>query len=116
MKQTTTKEKISHNKSLTDNKAIMFFKDLLRLALSLIAGFRVPYQVVIEQPCRLLPDKPVIYAVNHSYFADTPIIGRINPKRSYILLGKQWAFQPGRIGFGCRAAETVLFCGGISAH
>lgn len=43
MKQTTTKEKISHNKSLTDNKAIMFFRDLLTPALSLIAGFRVPY-------------------------------------------------------------------------
>lgn len=61
--------------------------------LSLIAGFRVPYQVIIEQPCRLLPDKPVIYAVNHSCFADTPIMGRITPQRSYILLGKQ------RLGF-----------------
>ena len=67
----------------------MLFKDLLRPALSMIAGFRVPYRVVIEQPCRLLPDKPVIYAVNHSSFADTPIMGRITPKRSYILLGKQ---------------------------
>ena len=37
--------------------------------------------------------KPVIYAVNHFCFADTPIMGRITPKRSYILLGKQ------RLGF-----------------
>ncbi|MGM9589225.1 MAG: lysophospholipid acyltransferase family protein [Faecousia sp.] len=93
MRQFTTKEKTSHNKPLTDNKAIMLFKDLLRPVLSLIASFRVPYQVVIEQPCRLLPDKPVIYAVNHSCFADTPIMGRIAPQRSYILLGKQ------RLGF-----------------
>ncbi|MGN0384547.1 MAG: lysophospholipid acyltransferase family protein [Lachnospiraceae bacterium] len=93
MNQVTTKEKISRNKSITDGKVVMLFKDLLRPVLSLIAGFRVPYQVVIEQPCRLLPDKPVIYAVNHSCFADTPIMGRITPQRSYILLGKQ------RLGF-----------------
>lgn len=93
MKQTTTKEKQSHNKSITDNKAVMLFKDLIRPVLSLIASFRVPYKVIIEQPCRLLPDNPVIYAVNHFCFADTPIMGRIAPKRSYILLGKQ------RLGF-----------------
>lgn len=93
MNQITTKEKIGKNKSITDSRAIMLFKDLLRPVLSLIAGFRVPYQVVIEQPCRLLQDKPVIYAVNHSCFADTPIMGRITPQRSYILLGRQ------RLGF-----------------
>lgn len=93
MNQITTKEKIGKNKSITDSKAIMLFKDLLRPVLSLIAGFRVPYQVIIEQPCRLLPDKPLIYAANHSCFADTPIMGRITPRRSYILLGKQ------RLGF-----------------
>ena len=93
MNQTTTKEKLSHNKSITDSKTVMLFKDLIRPVLSLIASFRVPYKVIIEQSCRLLPDKPVIYAVNHFCFADTPIMGRITPKRSYILLGKQ------RLGF-----------------
>lgn len=93
MNQITTKEKLSHNKSITDSKAVMLFKDLIRPVLSLIASFRVPYRVIIEQPCRLLPGKPVIYAVNHFCFADTPIMGRITPKRSYILLGKQ------RLGF-----------------
>lgn len=93
MNQITTKDRLSNNKSITDSKPIMLFKDLIRPVLSLIAGFRVPYQVIIEQPCRLLPDKPVIYAVNHSCFADTPIMGRITSQRSYILLGKQ------RLGF-----------------
>lgn len=89
MKQTTTKEKLFHNKSVTDNKAVMLFKDLIRPVLSLIASFRVPYKVIIEQPCYQLSGKPAIYAVNHFCFADTPIMGRITPKRSYILLGKQ---------------------------
>lgn len=71
----------------------MLFKDLIRPVLSLIASFRVPYKVIVEQPCHPLLGKPVIYAVNHFCFADTPIMGRITPKRSYILLGKQ------RLGF-----------------
>lgn len=93
MNQTTTKEKLSHNKSITDGNVAMLFKDLIRPVLSLIASFRVPYKVIIEQPCCPLTEKPVIYAVNHFCFADTPIMGRITPKRSYILLGKQ------RLGF-----------------
>ena len=93
MIQITTKEKLNRNKSLCDNKVTMLFKDLIRPVLSFIASFRVPYKVIIEQPCNLLPGKPVIYAANHFCFADTPIMGRITPKRSYILLGKQ------RLGF-----------------
>ena len=93
MNQTTTLNKIQLNKPITDSKLIMLLKDILRPVLSLIASFRVPYKVIIEQPRRLLPDKPTIYAVNHFCFADTPIMGRIASKRSYILLGKQ------RLGF-----------------
>lgn len=93
MIQITTKDKLNKNKPITDSKAVMLFKDLIRPVLSLIASFRVPYKVVVEQPCNLLQGKPVIYAVNHFCFADTPIMGRITPKRSYILLGKQ------RLGF-----------------
>ena len=71
----------------------MFLKDILRPVLSLIASFRVPYKVVVTETAHLLPDRPAIYAVNHFCFADTPLMGRIAPKRSYILLGKQ------RLGF-----------------
>ena len=93
MIQITTKDKLKWSRPITDSKAIMLFKDLIRPLLNLIASFRIPYKVVIERPCHLLPNKPVIYAVNHFCFADTPIMGRITPKRSYILLGKQ------RLGF-----------------
>ena len=91
--QSTTKDKISKGRPITDNKATLLFKDLLRPILSFIASFRIPYKVVIEQACCPMSGKPVIYAVNHFCFADTPIMGRITPKRSYILLGKQ------RLGF-----------------
>ena len=89
MKQVTTKEKISKSQSLTDSKIIMFLKDLFRPMLNLIAGFYIPYKVIIEQPCCLLPGRPVIYAANHFCFADGPIMGRITPKRSYLFAGKQ---------------------------
>lgn len=89
MKQETTLQKRNNGKPLADPLAVMILKDLLRPVLSLAAIFRVPYRVIVEQPCRLLPDKPVIYAVNHFCFADTPIMGRIAPKRSYILVGQQ---------------------------
>lgn len=75
--------------SLTDSNRIMLLKDLIRPILNFIARFRIPYKVIIEQPCSLLPGRPVIYASNHFCFADTPIMGRITSKRSYILLGKQ---------------------------
>ena len=93
MIQITTKDKFTKNKPITDSKAVMLFKDLIRPVLSFIACFRVPYKFIIEQPCKFLQSKPVIYAVNHFCFADTPVMGRITPKRSYILLGKQ------RLGF-----------------
>ena len=89
MKQETTLQKKNKGKPLTDSSAVMFLKDVLRPILSLIASSRVPYQVVIEKPCRLLPDRLVIYAMNHYSFADTPIICRIVPKRAYIFSGKQ---------------------------
>lgn len=93
MNQITTKEKQNRNRQITDSMVGMFFKDLIRPVLSCIASFRVPYKVVVEKPCKPLVGKPVIYAVNHFCFADTPIMGRITSKRSYILLGKQ------RLGF-----------------
>lgn len=93
MYQETTLQKQNNGKPLTDSFVVMFLKDILRPVLSLIASFCVPYKVIITEPACLLPDRSVIYAVNHFCFADTPIMGRIAPKRSYILLGKQ------RLGF-----------------
>lgn len=93
MKQTTTKEKITANKKLTDHKVIMLLKDVLRPVLNVIAGTRVPYKVKVETTGDSQGSQPVIYAVNHFCFADTPIMGRIVKRRSYILLGKQ------RLGF-----------------
>jgi len=89
MKQTTTKEKIATNKKLTDHRAIMLSKDVLRPVLNVIAGTRIPYKVKVEKTGDSQGSQPVIYAVNHFCFADGPIMGRVAKKRSYILAGKQ---------------------------
>ena len=89
MKQTTTKEKLIANKRLTDLKATMLLKDILHPMLNVIAGTRIPYKVKVEKTGDSQGSQPVIYAVNHFCFADTPIMGRIAKKRAYILLGKQ---------------------------
>lgn len=93
MKQETTLQKQNKHKLLTDSDASIVLKDILRPVLSLIARTRVPYEVIVEYPCQQLPDRPVIYAVNHHSYMDTPIVCRTIPKRGYIFSGKQ------RLGF-----------------
>ncbi len=89
MKQTTTKEKIAAKKKLTDNRAIMLLKDALHPLLNVIVSIYVPYKVLIEKNGDTKVGKPVIYAVNHFCFADTPIMGMIVKNRAYMLIGKQ---------------------------
>lgn len=91
--QITTKDKLSRNIPLTEQSLTLLFKDLIRPILNVIASFRVPYKVIVDCPCNPLPDKPIIYAVNHFCFGDAPIIGRCAVKRAHILAGKQ------RLGF-----------------
>ena len=54
-----------------------------------------------------IPDKPVIYACNHSQFSDIPIATRAIGKRSYILLGKQKLYLIDRIFFHLLGAIWV---------
>lgn len=93
MHQQTSLEKKLSGKKLTDSKAQIYIKDLLRPFLSLLSKTRVNYRVVIDKPCKLAADHAVIYAANHFSFMDTPIICRTIPKRGYIFSGKQ------RLGF-----------------
>lgn len=89
MKQTTTKDKLTANKKLTDHKVIMLAKDVVRPILNVVASTRIPYKVKVERTGGFQGKQPVIYAVNHFCFADGPIMGRVAKKRSYILAGKQ---------------------------
>ena len=50
MRQTTAGERLRAGRPLTEGRAAGLLRDILRPALSLIAGTRVPFRVVVEQP------------------------------------------------------------------
>ena len=72
MRQTTAGERLRAGRPLTERRAAGLLRDILRPALSLIAGTRVPFRVIVEQPCRPLPGRPMLLAANHFCFADVP--------------------------------------------
>lgn len=50
---------------------------------------KVKYRVEVVNACCPVPDRPIIYAANHSAFSDGPIALRSIGKHTYILVGKQ---------------------------
>lgn len=50
---------------------------------------KVKYKVEVVNTCKPLPDKPVIYAANHSAFCDIPIALQAIGRHVYPLVGKQ---------------------------
>lgn len=89
LKQETTSEKLKKSKSLTDSPFVIRVRDMLYPLLMCLAKTKVPYKVHVLNACVCLPDRPVIFAANHSAFADTPIMLRVTGRRSYILGGRQ---------------------------
>lgn len=89
LKQETTSEKLKKSKALTDSSFVIRARDMLYPLLMRLAKTKVQYKVQTVNACACLPDKPVIFASNHSAFADTPIMLRVTGRRSYILGGRQ---------------------------
>ena len=57
--------------------------------LTFLAKYKVKYRVEAVNACSPLPDKPVIYAANHSAFCDIPIVLRMMGRHIYPFVGKQ---------------------------
>ena len=64
-------------------------RDILFPVILPLSGMKIRYEVKVVNAWELIPNKPVIYACNHSQFSDIPIATRAIGKRSYTLLGKQ---------------------------
>lgn len=64
-----------------------------------LSNIKIRYKITPINSCETLPDKPVIYACNHSQFTDIPIAMKATRKRSYTLLGKQNLYRMDRIFF-----------------
>ena len=80
-------------------------RDILFPVILPLSGMKIRYEVKVVNACELIPNKPVIYACNHSQFSDIPIATRAIGKRNYTLLGKQKLY--GYYG----AAEPPVRCG-----
>ena len=87
--QETPSEKLKKSKPLTDSTFVIKLRDKLYPFLMLLTKTKVRYKVQTMNDCAYLPDKPVIFAANHSAFPDTPIMLRVTGRRSYILGGRQ---------------------------
>lgn len=73
----------------TDSHFTMHLKDLLYPVLMLMTRTKVKCTINPVNAYIPLPNRPIIFAANHSAFMDTPIMERVTKRRSYILAGKQ---------------------------
>lgn len=89
MTQKSTLDKRTSGKAITDSARMMWIKDRLYPFMMLLARTKVTCKVETVNSYTPLPDKPIIFAANHSAFQDTPIMLRVTKRRSYALLGKQ---------------------------
>ena len=71
------------------------------------SNIKIRYRITPINSCETIPDKPVIYACNHSQFTDIPIAMKATGKRSYTLLGKQNLYWMDRIFFNLLGAIWV---------
>lgn len=74
-------------------------RDLLFPIMLKMTKTKVKYELILCNEMTLSTEKPVIFAVNHSAFADTPIALKVSGRRSYILAGKQNLALEDRIFF-----------------
>ncbi len=72
-----------------------------------LSAVRIKYKVNVINKCNTIPDKPVIYACNHSQFSDIPMAIRAIGRRSYILMGKQKLYIADYIFFNLLGAVWV---------
>lgn len=89
MAQVTTLEKIKNGKEITDNKKQMKLKNIINPALLKASKLSIKYKIIKENICNPKNGHPIIYAVNHYSYQDTPIICNSINERGYILAGKQ---------------------------
>ena len=82
-------------------------RDILFPVILPLSGLKIRYEVKVVNACELIPNKPVIYACNHSQFSDIPLATRAIGRRNYTLLGKQKLYLIDRIFFNLLGAIWV---------
>lgn len=107
LKQRSTLEKQRGGKPITDSSAVIWLRDKLYPLLIQLTRTKVKYTVKVANAFAPLPDRPVIFAANHSAFQDIPIILRVTERRSYIFAGKQALAFEDRLFFALNGSIWV---------
>lgn len=89
MRQPSTYDKIALHRRLLPPIAVNRLRQLCYPLLMLLPKAKVKYRVEILNHWDAEPDKPIIFAANHSAFPDIPIALKAIGRHSYVLLGKQ---------------------------
>ncbi len=77
-----------------DSYFLIKFRNCLYPLLMWLSKCKVKYQIKIINEYVPIKDKPIIFAVNHQAFQDTPIALKATKRRSYIYAGKQKLYWP----------------------
>lgn len=89
MRQPSTYDKIALHRRLLPPIAVSRLRQLCYPLLMLLPKAKVKYRVEILNHWDAEPNKPIIFAANHSAFPDIPIALKAIGRHSYVLLGKQ---------------------------
>lgn len=93
MFQQTPLEKYYKSRKIIDSKVSIKIRNIFYPALLKLTKAKVKYTIVKDNDFEKMEGHPVIFAVNHSRFQDTPIVCQIvrdvMHERAYILAGKQ---------------------------
>lgn len=89
MKQSSTYDKLQSHQGITPPAWISNLRHLCYPLLMLLPKAKVKYRLELLNHRDAEPDKPIIFAANHSAFPDIPIALKAIGQHSYALLGKQ---------------------------
>lgn len=89
MKQLSTCDKLSAKRRVLPPAFINSLRQRLYPLLMLLPNAKVKYRLELLNHWEAEPNKPIIFAANHSAFPDIPIALKAIGRHSYVLLGKQ---------------------------
>lgn len=85
------------------NRASSGLRNIIHPIVLLLTKTRVKYRIIMGKAPELLPNKPIVFAVNHTNSFDIPIAAKAIShsflRRCYVLLGKQPLWLSDRLFF-----------------
>lgn len=89
MRQRTALDRRRRGEPIIDSSCSMEIRDRCYPFLMLLTRTKVRFRLRAANTYQALPEKPVIFAANHSAFPDTPIALRAIGRHAYIYAGRQ---------------------------